>query len=1135
MTTQENNNGNEAINSQYYQQPHLIFVDNINDMLRISDINEMDSKIAKNTINITKIFQYFQNNVYDGSSITKEDINKLIHCLKFVDTLNLFMTNQATSTLLRYMEEIYDLFNVLSNTESKDLILKQIKYTEMTVIYYKKKTFKQLYFGDSKLLAKEIEYNLELVNKNGKFDQKLFKQMQNLFYVVQGKIEETKRNEIQTKMNELKTISIKIKKRRFNSPNQGNYYDDYNDYSDYKNYSNISGKTYDYNDNFYDNDNYYEDNDYYYQDRYFYSRHPYRGGHHRKYFENEEKEVEVPSPTQTEETNKDNIEVIQTVNTDTNNNNENNNDYNSIYKKKKNIKQRGITLVEVTLPENVNEEHQAQEQTNDTNVEDDTEVITTVVRKGDKYNRYHNNSGYKGNNYGKGQYYNNSYNNGYYHSNSRENYYHNQNSGNITNEQNGYYNKRGSQKKNYNASGTKPKLDFVEIDDIKPMASLANIEVNKEEPQGESKEEVIKDSNSDKINDIDFQQTFVPSPTPEEDNSEFKGALSDNVIHGDYEEEEESSESVDNDELNAQFKEFIKETFHTDGKDYEGEDYYQKETDKNDKVVFEDDDENNNDSDNDEDIESKILKGQELLNYIPSTKEEDTNGVVDINAIDNNEEVKQSNQIESQEKKEEPVHNINEDVITGNKYKDSVKNIDPQIISTIKHKLSEDYNNQENKQNNQMKQNYINYQNNIQMQNNQINPAFLINLYQRQLMMNCKPNPLQYINNAMLTRGRDANLHREYFTLKTQDTEGNPIIKNNIANFESKILIPLYQRITFNVNKKRGIYLFTFMRYKKLIHHVLLKDKIIKKVKPYGSYMNNFLIDSGDIDICIVPRCSIIEFSSYLEKIKDEITSKKLGEKKLIHHTERYLLLKVIDYQTKFTVDITVHNMLPIQNTNLIRLYSLYDQRFHILGLYIKHWAKINKIHGAADNFLSSYALLLMLIHFLQKIPEQKVLPNLQKIEPSIELNYDYSHNGKTVSTNLYYEEDINKINDYMNRINNGKYNKETAANLLIQFFEYYAYCFNSNEQRISIKRDLPECMKKHNDNIAFSIEDPFDVNHNPGKSMGINSQTYNKFITAMKKEINFILNGEYVKRIDKIISGGNNGNTNTVINQKSN
>ena len=77
--------------------------------------------------------------------------------------------------------------------------------------------------------------------------------------------------------------------------------------------------------------------------------------------------------------------------------------------------------------------------------------------------------------------------------------------------------------------------------------------------------------------------------------------------------------------------------------------------------------------------------------------------------------------------------------------------------------------------------------------------------------------------------------------------------------------------------------------------------------------------------------------------------------------------------------------------------------------------------------------------------------------------------------------------------------------------------------------------MKQNPDNIAFSIEDPFDVQHNPGKSMTINSVQYNKFITSMKKEINFILNGEYVKRLDKIISGGNSNNTNTGINEKTN
>lgn len=312
------------------------------------------------------------------------------------------------------------------------------------------------------------------------------------------------------------------------------------------------------------------------------------------------------------------------------------------------------------------------------------------------------------------------------------------------------------------------------------------------------------------------------------------------------------------------------------------------------------------------------------------------------------------------------------------------------------------------------------------------------------------------------------------------------------------------------------------MKYKKLIQHILAKDKVLEKVKPYGSYMNNFLIDSGDIDICIVPKCNILEFASYLDKIKEHIVIKNIGEHKLSHHTGRYLLLKVLDNQTKFIVDITVHTMLPILNTNLVRLYSLYDQRFHILGLYIKHWAKINKIHGAADNFLSSYALLLMLIHFLQKVVEPRVLPNLQRIEQK-EVLYDYYVNGDTITTNIYYEEDLNKIKAYMKKNNNNLENKETATNLLVKFFEYYSYYFES-EQRISIHKEENELTKKTSDTIAFSIEDPFDIQHDPGKSMAVNSVQCNKFITSMKKEINYILNGEYVKRIDKICSNSNAG-----------
>ncbi len=208
--------------------------------------------------------------------------------------------------------------------------------------------------------------------------------------------------------------------------------------------------------------------------------------------------------------------------------------------------------------------------------------------------------------------------------------------------------------------------------------------------------------------------------------------------------------------------------------------------------------------------------------------------------------------------------------------------------------------------------------------------------------------------------------------------------------------------------------------------------------------------------------------------------------------------------------------MLPILNTNLIRLYSLYDQRFHMLGLYIKHWGKINKIHGAADNYLSSYAFLLMLISFLQNIIEPRVLPNLQKVENK-ELLYSYIQNGENMKTNIYYEEDLQKIKSYMNTINKGKENTDTAAQLLVKFFEYYAYYFDYYEQKLSIHKELKDCFKTAPDTIAFSIEDPFDPTHNPGKSMHINSAQFNKFVTSMKKEINYILNGEYVKRLEKI------------------
>jgi len=103
-----------------------------------------------------------------------------------------------------------------------------------------------------------------------------------------------------------------------------------------------------------------------------------------------------------------------------------------------------------------------------------------------------------------------------------------------------------------------------------------------------------------------------------------------------------------------------------------------------------------------------------------------------------------------------------------------------------------------------------------------------------------------------------------------------------------------------------------------------------------------------------------------------------------------------------------------------------------------------------------------------------------------------------------------------MLKINDGKVNDETVTNLLVKFFEYYAYFYDS-KQKISVHKDLKDSIKENEkDDIAFSIDDPFEPTHNPGKSMIKNTENHKKFVTAMKREVNFILGGEYVKRLER-------------------
>ena len=355
---------------------------------------------------------------------------------------------------------------------------------------------------------------------------------------------------------------------------------------------------------------------------------------------------------------------------------------------------------------------------------------------------------------------------------------------------------------------------------------------------------------------------------------------------------------------------------------------------------------------------------------------------------------------------------------------------------------------------------YSNIPNNYSTNNNQNKIIYQNNVYQSQNNFNTFYNQKTNFKSQsqfLFQKYSPEVLKSEYLQLKNLEHDNQKLIKENIIKYENQIIIPIYNQINKTKILKKNLYIDLYTKYKNIIEIIISKNNLeVELLNAYGSTMNNFLIDEGDVDISIVPKIfSIEEFSNCLEEIKKEIYLKKLGKCENLQISPRYFLLKVINYQSGINIDITVHTMLPVYNTILIRTYSLIDQRFHIMGIFIKYWVKKNKINGSIDKFLSSYAILILIIHFLQSEIDIKVLPNLQKIENKI-INYKYSHSGKELVTNIYFEKDFEKINNNLKKINYEKENNDSVGELILKFFEFYSYKYehdylisiNNNEKK---------------------------------------------------------------------------------------
>nr|XP_043628434.1 UTP:RNA uridylyltransferase 1 [Erigeron canadensis]XP_043628435.1 UTP:RNA uridylyltransferase 1 [Erigeron canadensis]XP_043628436.1 UTP:RNA uridylyltransferase 1 [Erigeron canadensis] len=258
-----------------------------------------------------------------------------------------------------------------------------------------------------------------------------------------------------------------------------------------------------------------------------------------------------------------------------------------------------------------------------------------------------------------------------------------------------------------------------------------------------------------------------------------------------------------------------------------------------------------------------------------------------------------------------------------------------------------------------------------------------------------------------------------------------------------------------------------------------LLDKHVTKEWPgarlflYGSCANSFGFRKSDIDVCLAMGDGDIDKSEILLKLADILKSDNLENVQALTRA-RVPIVKLMDPVTGISCDICVNNLLAVINTKLLRDYSKIDVRLRQLAFIVKHWAKSRGVNETYQGTLSSYAYVLMCIHFLQQ-RKPSILPCLQGMEITYNVNVD--------NVECSYFDQVDKLQGF------GSRNGESIAQLVWAFFNYWAYCHDYANDVISIrtgsivsKREKDWTRRVGNDRHLICIEDPFEVSHDLGR-----------------------------------------------------
>ncbi|NXN14656.1 GLD2 polymerase, partial [Indicator maculatus] len=210
-----------------------------------------------------------------------------------------------------------------------------------------------------------------------------------------------------------------------------------------------------------------------------------------------------------------------------------------------------------------------------------------------------------------------------------------------------------------------------------------------------------------------------------------------------------------------------------------------------------------------------------------------------------------------------------------------------------------------------------------------------------------------------------------------------------------------------------------------------------------GSTMNGFGTHSSDGDLCLVLKEEPVNQKTEARYILSLI--QKHFATKLCKYIERPQLIRakvpIVKFRDKvrqvsMEFDLNVNNVVGIRNTFLLRTYACIENRVRPLVIVVKKWASFHEINDASRGTLNSYSLVLMVLHYLQTLPEP-ILPSLQK-------NYPESFDP-AMHLHLVHRLPCT-IPPYISK------NGSSLGDLLIGFLKYYATEFDWSRQMISVR-----------------------------------------------------------------------------------